>query len=77
MVDSLFGVFAPAGVQPSIQSTLNKALREVLANEETVRKLHEQGADPMPSSPEELSALFASDLKAWKAVVTAANVSIN
>ena len=77
VVDSWFGVFAPQGLPPQVQAKLNQALRDVLNDPATVRKLKEQGAEPKVSTPAELATLLAADLSSWKSVVTAAKVSLN
>lgn len=77
VVDSWFGIFAPHGLQPAVQAKLNQTLRAVLADPEVVRRMKEQGAEPRASSPAELQALLQTDLKSWKAVVTAAKVSLD
>lgn len=54
-------IVAPAGTPPAIIDRLNREVRKALADPKVVEKLHAQGNDPAPSSPEELTALIASD----------------
>jgi tripartite-type tricarboxylate transporter receptor subunit TctC len=77
VVDSWFGIFAPQGLTPAVQTKLNQTLRAVLADPDVVRRMKEQGAEPRASSPTELQALLQTDLKSWKAVVMAAKVSLD
>lgn len=76
VVDSWFGIFAPKGLPAPLLGKLNRALQEVLADPAVVRSLKEQGAEPAGSTPTELATLLDTDLKAWKAVVTKAKVSL-
>lgn len=77
VVDSWFGIFAPKGTPTQILGKLNQSVLAVLADPSIVRSLKEQGAEPTASTPAELSALLSQDLKAWQAVVTKANVSLD
>lgn len=77
VVDSWFGVFAPNGLPAPILGRLNQALHEVLADPAVVRSLKEQGAEPAASTPAELAALLANDLKSWQAIVKSAKVSLD
>lgn len=72
-----FGVFAPKGVPAYVVEQLNTALRKVVSDPATVRKMTVQGAEPKGSTPAELSTLRISDLRSWKAVVNAANIPLD
>jgi tripartite-type tricarboxylate transporter receptor subunit TctC len=77
VVDSWFAVFGPKGLPVELQTRLNTAIREVLSDPVTIRKMEEQGAQPKGSSVAELAELLASDLKSWKAVIQSAKVSLD
>jgi tripartite-type tricarboxylate transporter receptor subunit TctC len=77
VVDSWFAVFAPHGVPAPIQARLSQSLRELLADPAVARKFEEQGADVRTSTPAELAALLAQDLKHWRTVVASAKVTLD
>ena len=77
VVDSWFALFAPRGLAPEVQARLLAAVREVLTDPATVRKLEEQGALPLPSSPAELAKVLADDLVSWKGVIATAKVTLD
>ena len=66
-------LFAPAGTPRSIIDKLNKALNEVLCNEEVIRRIESHGASVETSTPPQLHALVAAELAKWKEVVRNAN----
>ena len=49
-------LFAPAGTPPEIVTTLNQALREILAEPDVKKRLLELGIEAKASTPEEISA---------------------
>jgi tripartite-type tricarboxylate transporter receptor subunit TctC len=77
VVDSWFALFAPRGLTPEVRTRLLAAMQEVLTDAATVRKLEEQGALPLPSSPADLAKVLAADLASWKGVIATANVTLD
>lgn len=65
------GLFVPAGTPRPIVDQLNTALGKALANKDVQERLLKLSSDPNPSTPEELSALIADDIKRWGPVVKA------
>ena len=53
-----YGIVAPAGTPRPIVDKLNKVLRETLATDEVKRRLAQEGAEPMPTTPEEYAAVI-------------------
>jgi len=74
-VQQWYGLFAPAKTPKAIVDQLNKALNQVLADKETVRRIEEHGADVETSTPEQLGALVKSELAKWKGVVQRAKLT--
>lgn len=72
-VTQWYALFAPAGTPRSIIDKLNKALNEVLCNEEVIRRIESHGASVETSTPQQLHALVAAELAKWKEVVRNAN----
>ena len=74
MVDSWFGVFAPKGTPKLIEAQLNTAIREVLNDPIYIKKMEDQGAQPLGSTANEMADLLASDLKVWQGIIRSAKV---
>lgn len=65
---------APAGTPRPIIDRLNSEVRKALADPDLIRRLHAQGNVPAPSSPEELTALIATDLERMGKVIREAGI---
>jgi tripartite-type tricarboxylate transporter receptor subunit TctC len=69
-----YGLVAPAGTPRSVIERLNKELRAALATEEVRRRLYQEGAEPMPGTPEEQAAVIDREETKWSAVIKAAGI---
>jgi tripartite-type tricarboxylate transporter receptor subunit TctC len=74
-VQQWYGFFAPAKTPKTIVDQLNKALNQVLADKEIVKRMEEHGADVETSTPEQLGALVKTELAKWKGVVQRAKLT--
>lgn len=74
-VQQWYGFFAPAKTPKPIIDQLNKALNQVLADKEVVRRMEEHGADVETSTPEKFGELVKSELAKWKGVVQRAKLT--
>ena len=74
-VQQWYGLFAPAKTPKLIIEKLNKALNEVLADKEIIKRIEDHGADVEGSTPEELGKLVKDELTKWKAVVQKAKLT--
>jgi tripartite-type tricarboxylate transporter receptor subunit TctC len=70
-----YGFFAPAKTPKPIVDQLNKALNQVLADKDVVKRLAEHGADVETSTPEQFGALVKGELTKWKSVVQRAKLT--
>ena len=68
------GIIGPAKLPPDIVQKLNREVNESLRAKDTADRLLAGGTVPMPGTPEEFSALIASEIKKWGAVARAANI---
>ena len=66
---SWFGLFAPARLPREIIATLNSQVVGALADATVAQRLIAGGAEPSPSSPEELRVHMRRELERWKGVV--------
>jgi tripartite-type tricarboxylate transporter receptor subunit TctC len=64
-----YALVAPAGVPRPIVERLNKALNAALATDEVRKRLAFEGAEPVPSTPEEYAADLDKEVTLWAKVV--------
>jgi tripartite-type tricarboxylate transporter receptor subunit TctC len=69
-----YGIVAPAGTPRPIVDKLNKALRGVLATDEVKRRLAQEGAEPMPTTPEQHAAVLDREDTKWSAIIKSAGI---
>jgi hypothetical protein len=74
-VQQWYGFFAPAKTPKGVVEQLNKALNQVLADPEIVKRIEEHGADVETGTPEKLGELVKSELVKWKGVVQRAKLT--
>jgi tripartite-type tricarboxylate transporter receptor subunit TctC len=65
---------APKGTPEPIIATLNKAISEVLAMPDIVKRYREVGITARASSPEDVSKRFVADVKKWSEVIASAKI---
>jgi tripartite-type tricarboxylate transporter receptor subunit TctC len=66
-----YGLVAPAGTPRPIIDRLNGALRATLASDEVRNRLAIEGAEPLPSTPEEYTADIDHEETQWSKVIKA------
>jgi tripartite-type tricarboxylate transporter receptor subunit TctC len=76
-VTSWISVIGPAGLPAPIVDTLNRTLRAVLAQPDTMRKLDEMGTVPAPSTPAELRQRMERDNEKWGRVIRASGTKLD
>jgi tripartite-type tricarboxylate transporter receptor subunit TctC len=69
-----YGLVAPAGTPQSIIARLNKELRAALTTEEVSKRLHQEGAEPMPTTPQEHAAVIDREETKWSAIIKSAGL---
>jgi tripartite-type tricarboxylate transporter receptor subunit TctC len=73
---SWFGLFGPAKLPQEIVTTLNKHVVAALNDASVVQRLTAGGAEPSPSTPEELRDHMRREAERWKGVVRAARLRV-
>jgi len=68
------GLYAPGGTSVAIVNRLNAELMKALKDPEVAKKITDLGYDIAPSTPAELAAHTAAELKKWTEVAKAADV---
>jgi len=66
-----YGMIAPAGTPPAIIDRLNKALNIALASDDVRKRLAIEGAEPLPSTPDDYGADIDREEAQWAKVVKA------
>jgi 2-methylaconitate cis-trans-isomerase PrpF/tripartite-type tricarboxylate transporter receptor subunit TctC len=74
-VTQWYAIFAPAKTPKAVVDQINKALNQVLADKEIVKRMEEHGADVASSTPDQMGALVKSELEKWKSVVQKAKLT--
>jgi tripartite-type tricarboxylate transporter receptor subunit TctC len=74
VVDTWYGLFAPAGTPPEIIARLNSEVNALLQLPEVREALARQGMTAVADSPERLGTLVAQELGRWNRVVAAAKI---
>lgn len=69
-----YAVLAPARTPPDVISKLNSAIRDALADKNARERLIASGAEPAPSTPEELAALIKEDGAKWAKIIRDNNI---
>jgi len=69
-----FGLFAAARTPRSIVMKLNREIGDILRSPDTKEKLLAQGAEPAPSTPEELGDWVKSELVRWTPIIRSAGI---
>jgi tripartite-type tricarboxylate transporter receptor subunit TctC len=67
-------LFARSGTLPEIIKTLNAALREILGDAETKKKLLALGIEAKAGPPEAIEGRLKSDIDKWRAVIERAKI---
>ena len=74
VVDTWYGLFAPAGVPPAIVTRLNSEVNACLQQADVREALAKQGLNEVVDKPERLATLLAQELARWNRVVAAAGI---
>ncbi len=69
-----YGIVVPAATPQPIVDRLNKELRAALGTDEVKRRIHQEGADPAPTTPAEHAAVIDAEDKKWSALIKARNI---
>jgi tripartite-type tricarboxylate transporter receptor subunit TctC len=72
-----YAVLAPAKTSKEIVGKLNTDIVGILKQPDVRERLSREGADPVGSTPQELSAYMKSEIAKWSKVVKAAGVKAN
>jgi tripartite-type tricarboxylate transporter receptor subunit TctC len=71
-----YGLSAPAGTPRPIIEKLSRELRAAVMSVDMRVRLERDGAEPVPSTPEEYAAEIDAEEKKWSALVKSLNLKI-
>ena len=69
-----YGLLAAAGTPRPIVDKLNKALLGALASDEVKKRLYLEGAEPMPTTPEQHWAVIDQEATKWEKLIKAYDI---
>ena len=72
-----FAMYGPAGLKPEVRDMLSGAVARAIRTPALRAKLIEQGYEPVGSTPAELAAAQAADLKRWEGPIKATGVQLD
>jgi tripartite-type tricarboxylate transporter receptor subunit TctC len=71
-----YGIFGPRGMPKDIVNQLNSAVVKALSSPDVHQRLMSQGAEPSPSTPEELTRYMREESARWAKLIKAANIKV-
>ncbi len=77
VVNTWYGLFAPAGVRPEIIRRINGEVVKFMDAPDVKTMLARSGLVPATSTPAEFSAFLRADMEKWARVIRAAGIRMN
>ena len=77
VVESWYGLMAPAATPPAVIESLQRAVVQALNDPEIITKFANNGAEALSTSPAEFDALLRAERAHWANLVTKANITID
>ncbi|MDB5581257.1 MAG: hypothetical protein JWR80_6433 [Bradyrhizobium sp.] len=72
-----YALFAPAKTPRPVIDRLNRELKAVLAEPDTIKRIEAQGGEVETSTPEQLKDHVKKELARWKGVAAAAKITVD
>jgi tripartite-type tricarboxylate transporter receptor subunit TctC len=77
VVDTWYGVLAPAGTRPEIVERLHREITKIVRSPETLARMNKAGIDPLFSTQAEFAAFVKNDHDKWVRVSRAARLKFD
>ena len=71
-----YGLLAPAGTPKEIVDRLSTELRKLADNPDVKKQIHNEGGDPLTSTPDEYSVDIDKEEKKWSSLVRKLNLKV-
>lgn len=75
--DIWYALFAPSRTPPEIVAKVSAALQSALADPDVARQLQEQGAEPAPTTAQELARFIQQDTARWARIIKERKLQID
>ena len=75
--DIWYALFAPTGTPPEVVARISKALNMALGDAQVSNLLVAQGAEPSPTTPQELARFIQEDTARWAKLVKERNLKLD
>jgi tripartite-type tricarboxylate transporter receptor subunit TctC len=72
----IYGLFAPAGVSPSIIEKVSKALKATIEDKNVHERILTEGGEPLVTTPAEYAEILRRDSTKWTGVIRRLNLKI-
>ncbi len=76
VVNTWYGLFAPAGVRPEIIQRINTEVVKFMHAPEVEKQLARSGLVPVTNTPTEFSTYLRADIEKWARVIKEANIRV-
>ena len=76
VIDSWYGLFAPAGTPPALVGRISAEVRKALADPALSEALSRQGAEPAPLAPQEFARFIQVDTAHWSRVIRERRIKV-
>ena len=74
-LDNWFGLFAPGNTPDAVIAKINAAVTKALRNPELAKKLHDQGGQPSPMTPQQFSEFIKKESAVYSRIVEKAKIT--
>ena len=71
------GLVGPAGMSPDMVNQLNARVQAVLKEPAVIKRLEDEGSQPLGGTPADFEAYMKSETAKWAEVVKAANIKLD
>ena len=75
--DIWYALFTPNRTPPEVVGKLSAALSRALTDAEVAKQLQQQGAEPAPTTPQELARYMREDTARWAKIIKDRNLKID
>jgi tripartite-type tricarboxylate transporter receptor subunit TctC len=72
-----YGLLVPRGTPAAIKGRLFEAMRQALTNEDVIRRLRDEGAEPSDLDGEGFARLIRWERERWAQVIRQANITVD
>lgn len=76
-LDNMYGIYAPAGLQPAILAALNREIVQIIHAPDMRGRITADGAEPAaPNTPAEFKERFAAQIAMWEKFIKTSGIKV-